>query len=118
MSLREPHRSTPNTYLQQILDQLQRATAATGRPAAAFGDLCDRASIPRDLRRQLLDQLVAGRYVTRQGDEVQLTPAGQQVANSSFVPPAGAPTRPPPRGDREDRVRLPGSGPRPRRRGR
>lgn len=115
MSLHEPHRPTPNTYDQQILAQLQRAITATGRPSAAFVELCDRASIPRDLRRQLLDQLVAGRYVTRQGDDVQITKAGQQLANSPFMPPAGALPGTPSPFDRESRVRLPGSGTRPRR---
>ena len=80
MSLHEPHRPTPNNYVYKVLDQLQRAITATGRPAAAFVDLCDRASIPRDLRRQLLDELVTGRYVTREGDDVQITKTGEQLA--------------------------------------
>ncbi|MGN6359769.1 MAG: hypothetical protein ACTHMJ_06305 [Thermomicrobiales bacterium] len=79
MSLHEPHRPTPNNYVYQVLDQLQRATAP-GRPSAAFVDLCDRASIPRDLRKQLLDQLVTGRYVTRHGGDVQITKTGEQLA--------------------------------------
>jgi hypothetical protein len=79
MSLHEPDRPTPNDYVHQVLDQLQRAVAATGRPSASFMALCDRASIPRDLRGPLLDRLVASRYVTRQGDNVAITRTGQQL---------------------------------------
>lgn len=79
MSLHEPHHSTPNEYVYKVLDQLQRAIAATGHQSASFLALRDRASIPRDLRKQLLDQLMTGRYVTREGDEVGITKTGQQL---------------------------------------
>jgi superfamily II helicase len=94
MSLHEPQRPTPNDYVQQILAQFQRAVAVTGRPSASFVTVCDRASIPRDLRKQLLDELVTGQYVTREGDEVQLTKAGQQlVATLPNPSPADNTTR-------------------------
>lgn len=115
MSLREPNRPTPNDHVRQLLDQLRRATTATGRQATSFVDLCDRASIPRDLRARLLDRLVAERYVTREGDRVRLAEAGRQLAGAPPAPPSGAPAATPPPFDREARVRLPGSGTRPRR---
>ncbi|HET8626234.1 MAG TPA: hypothetical protein VFL91_02385 [Thermomicrobiales bacterium] len=115
MSLREPNRPTPNDHVRQVLDQLRRATTATGRPAAPFMELCDRASIPRDLRTRLLARLVAERYVTREGDLVHLTEAGRQAASAPPAPPSRAPAAPPPPFDREARVRLPGSGTRQRR---
>ena len=80
MSLREPrHRRTPD-YSRPFLVQLHRETTQAGRQSASFVEMCDRASIPRDLRSRLFDRLLTEKYITRQGDTVSITSAGITVA--------------------------------------
>ena len=82
MSLREPNRRRRPNYSRGFLLQLHREVTETGRQSVSFVEICDRASIPRDLRARLLADLVAENYVTREGDMVSITPAGITVATT------------------------------------
>jgi DNA-binding IclR family transcriptional regulator len=85
MSLREPkHRRSPD-YTRAFLDQLQRELHDKGRKDASFVELCDRASIPRDLRVRLMNSLLSEKYVTRNGDQVSITPLGTKMATAPLV---------------------------------
>ncbi len=79
MSLNEPNRPTPNTYVRQVIDQVQRQATA-GLPPASFAELCSRASIPHDLRQQLLHDLLDEQYIVREGDHVRLAARGVESA--------------------------------------
>lgn len=83
--LREPHRRQSANYTRPFLDQLHRSLQASGRPTASFTDICDRASIPRDLRRRLFDSLLTEKYITRNGEQVGITPAGKTVATTPSI---------------------------------
>ncbi len=68
----------PETYEQQVLIRLHRATSDGRRETMAFAEICDRMRIPRDLRATLLADLVARQLVTREGGWVGLTEGGKQ----------------------------------------
>ena len=82
MSLQEPHRRQSANYSRTFLDQLHRSLQGSSRQTASFVEICDRASIPRDLRTTLLNTLLTEKYITRNGDQVSITPAGKTVATT------------------------------------
>lgn len=104
MSFRQRQSRSPHSHVKQVLDRLHRETGAH-----SFAAICDRISIPRDLRSSLLEQLVSEGYVTREGDQVRLTEAGKQLATAPVTSPDN-PTQSPSPSDRESRVRTPSRG--------
>ncbi len=64
MGLNEPQRKQPNDYARLVVEQLHREVVSSGRQESSFTELCNRASIPRDLRAALLQRLLTERYVT------------------------------------------------------
>jgi hypothetical protein len=99
-----------------VLLRLYRERRIGGNATSSFPMLCDVTSIPRDLRANLLDQLVSAQYVTREGDQIRITEAGQQQAAAPLMQPPPADTTPNLSPfDSASRVRTPGSGPRSRR---
>lgn len=83
MSLNEPRHSRPNNHVRLLIDRLY-----SSRPrATSFMALCDRTSIPRDLRSILLQRLVSEKYVTAEGgDTISLTKKGTALAVSPVIP--------------------------------
>lgn len=80
MTLRERQFRSPDSYLTIVLQRLHRASIVRYR-ASAFQDLCDAASIPRDLRANLLRTLVSQGYATDEGHGlIRITALGSQVA--------------------------------------
>ncbi len=80
MSFNDRHSRSPHSHVKQVLDRLVQETGAGGRDTTSFATICDRISIPRDLRASLLEQLVREGYVTHQGDTVHITHEGQELA--------------------------------------
>ena len=96
MGLNEPRRKQPNDYARLVVEQLHRVVVSSGRKESSFTELCDRASIPRDLRAALLQKLLSERYVTQIGrDTIAITPKGTALATSPVIdsPYAGPPRR-------------------------
>ncbi len=99
MSLNEPRRKQPNDYARLVLEQLHREVVSNGRQESSFTALCDRASIPRDLRAALLQRLLTERYVTQAGrDTIMITPQG--MARAASPAPASPYDEPRPRSPR------------------
>lgn len=83
MTFTERYYRSPRTYLGEILDRLQRAYCANGHSPSLFQEVCDMASIPRDLRRGLLLALLETGYATDEGAGwVRLTTIGSEVATT------------------------------------
>lgn len=101
MSFNQRHSRSPHSHVKQVLDWLHRE-----RDAHTFAAICDRISIPRDLRQGLLEQLVSAGYVTSEGDRMRLTEAGKQLATAPVRSPDD-PTQNPSPSDKESRVRTP-----------
>jgi hypothetical protein len=102
--------------LANLLLRLYRERQIGGNATSSFAMLCDVTHIPHDLRGGLLNQLLSAQYVTRAGDQVRLTAAGQHVAVAPPMPPPADPAPTPSPVDTESRVRTPrGSSHRPRR---
>ncbi len=86
MGLNEPRRKQPNDYARLVLEQLHRVVVSSGRQESSFSELCNRASIPRDLRAALLQQLLSERYVTQAGrDTITITPKGTTLATAPII---------------------------------
>jgi hypothetical protein len=86
MSLNEPQRKHQTDYPQRLLERLQRELTERGRKTSSFSQLCDMASIPRDLRAALLKSLVGKGYLKAEsGDHVSITPAGARQATSPLA---------------------------------
>lgn len=82
MTLRERQFRSTDSYLTIVLQRLRRASVVRQR-ASAFADLCDAASIPRDLRANLLRTLVGQGYATDEGHGfIRITPLGSQAAGT------------------------------------
>jgi hypothetical protein len=102
--------------LVSLLLRLYRERQIGGNATSSFAMLCDVTHIPHDLRGGLLNQLLGAQYVTREGDQVRLTAAGQHVAVAPLMPPPADPAPTPSPVDTESRVRTPrGSSHRPQR---
>ena len=104
MAFSQRQSRSPHSHVKQVLDRLHRETGAH-----AFATICDRISIPRDLRPGLLEQLVTAGYITSEDDQVRLTEEGKQVAPAPVTSPDD-PTQNPSPSDRESRVRTPNRG--------
>jgi len=104
MTFSQRQSRSPHSHVKQVLDRLHRETGAR-----SFAAICDRISIPRDLRASLLEQLVSEGYVTSEGDKVRLTEEGKHVATAPVTSPDD-PTQNPSPSDRESRVRTPNRG--------
>ena len=100
MTLHQRHYRSPLSPSALILARLDR------QGAMEFGVVCDTMSIPRDLREQLLMDLLREHYITRDGDRVSITEAGKQLA--SMPPPPVVVARTPAPRDRASRARTPG----------
>lgn len=115
MSLHEPSLLHGTNYGQRFLVRLQREVVNHGPRAHPFARLCDMAAIPRDLRADLLGQLVRAGYITGVGDLVRITEAGRQLVAAPLAqPPLAEATRNPSPHDSASRARPPGSGTRQR----
>jgi predicted methyltransferase len=69
-------------HVRQVVDRLRRHARTGNRGYSSFAAICDMISIPHDLRAALLTQLVHEGYVTREGDRVRLTAAGEALVAS------------------------------------
>ena len=74
-------RSSDN-HVKLVIDRLYRIAASGTRQTASFTELCDMASIPRDLRAVLLDQMLDQHLVTREGDQIRITSTGTLLAKT------------------------------------
>ena len=85
MTFRQRQDRPATTHLATVLIRLYRERWIGGNATSSFQMLCDVTSIPRDLRAKLLDSLLTAQYVTREGDQVRITPAGTRVATTPQV---------------------------------
>lgn len=91
MSLREPNFKRPNNHAKLVLERLHGAAAAGLAGGTAFATLCERASIPRDLRLALLREMVTLGYVTEVSPgQIKITKKGTQLAVAPSA--SGGPT--------------------------
>ena len=109
MSVTERHSRSPHRHVEQVLDRLYREASVGKRAITSFATICAMVSIPRDLRADLLEQLVGAGYVTREGDKVDLTETGTQL---TIAPVTDAPntTQNPSPLDSASRARMRGGG--------
>lgn len=81
MTLRQRQYRSPLSHLTLVLNRLCHEQYGGTRQSSSFSDVCAMAAIPYDLRRQLLNAMVAEGYVTVLGqDQVRLTPLGREAA--------------------------------------
>ncbi len=81
MTVNERHSRSPHSHAKPVLDRLYKEPEP-GSPTP-FATICDRSSIPRDLRPGLLEQLVGAGYVSSAGDRVRLHRGGEAVSHST-----------------------------------
>lgn len=79
MTMNQRHFRSADTRVKQVLMRLQQEAGAGSQAITSFAAICDMISIPRDLRANLLEELVRDGYVTRAGDTVRLTEAGKML---------------------------------------
>lgn len=90
MTFSQRYYRSPRTHLGVVLERLQQEYATTTRQTSSFEEVCNMASIPRDLRKALLATLVDAGYATDEGHGlVRLTALGSETA---ATPPAGEET--------------------------
>jgi hypothetical protein len=85
MTFRQRQDRPATTHLVTVLLRLYREMKIEGNVTSSYQMLCEVTSIPRDLRAKLMDQLLAEAYITRNGDQVSITPAGKTVATMPSI---------------------------------
>ncbi len=83
MNFNQRQSRSPHSHVKQVLDRLVQEAGAGGRATTSFATICDRISIPRDLRASLLEQLVREGYVTLDGDKLIVTESGKALAGAT-----------------------------------